>query len=727
MRTKTRRQFLKTAGVAAAALAAPRWAWTAQSGPKAKRPNIVLIMADDMGFSDIGCYGGEVRTPNVDGLAKGGLRFTQFYNTARCCPTRASLMTGLYPHQVGVGHMMGDRGQPGYRGDLSRNCLTIAEALKTAGYRTYMTGKWHVTRFVRPRNDAEKHNWPRQRGFDRFYGTITGAGSFFDPWTLTRDNTYIVPDSKGFYYTDAISSNAVKFISDHASRHADKPLFLYVAYTAPHWPMHALPEDIARYKGRYDKGWDALRAERHKRMIEMGIVEAKWGITDRDPIAPPWQQAGSKAWHARRMEVYAAMIDRMDQGIGRIVAELKRTGRLDETLIFFLADNGGCAEEYGSRGPVRPDPSKQAKLEPMAAGELQTRMRPVKTRDGRPVRTGMGVMPGPADTYIAYGLPWANASNTPFRLYKHWVHEGGIATPLIAHWPAAIGRKGQLEHQPGHLIDIMATCVDLAGADYPTELGGRKILPLEGRSLAPTFDGKEIQREALYWEHEGNRAVRVGKWKLVARRGRPWELYDMQADRTERNDLSAKHPQRVAKLAAMWDAYARRTNVVLPKDAAAGKGFSKKRKFALSAGDKLARGEAPNVAGKAFTITATVEATGDGVIVAQGGSSLGYVLYVKNGRLVMATRHRGKLTAVAAPAALPAGELEVCGELATDGAVKLKVAGKVVASGKAPGPIPSMPIDGLEVGRDEKGAVGDYTAPNALTGKIKSVTIEIHN
>jgi arylsulfatase len=509
-------------------------------------------MADDMGYSDIGCYGGEIRTPNLDGLAAGGLRFTQFYNTARCCPTRASLMTGLYQHQAGVGHMMEDKGYESYRGDLNNRCVTIAEVLKLAGYSTYMSGKWHVTRYRGP--EGPKHNWPRQRGFDRFFGTIHGAGSFYDPCSLTRDNKQI-PPGDDFYYTNAISDNAVKYIREHKT---DNPFFMYVAYTATHWPMHALPEDIARYKGRYDGGWDALRAERHKRMIEMGIVDGKWKLTPRDKAVPPWTEAKDKAWFARRMEVYAAMLDCMDQGIGRIVEQLKQSGKFENTLIFFLADNGGCAEEYGSRGPIKPDPSKDVPLRPMDKNALQPDMQPKVTRDGRPVRTGYGVMPGPADTYIAYGRPWANASNTPFRLYKHWVHEGGISTPLIAHWPKCITAQGQLRRQPGHLIDIMATCVDVAGAEYPSEYKGNKITSAEGKSLVPAFDNKPIQREALYFEHEGNRAVRQGKWKLVSRHPGQWELYDIEADRTELTNLAQKYPQKVEQLKALYKSWAAR-------------------------------------------------------------------------------------------------------------------------------------------------------------------------
>ncbi len=552
-----RRDFLKAIGLGAMSLAMPGCG--SASGllaDRAKRPNIILIMADDMGYSDIGCYGGEIHTPNLDGLAAGGVRFTQFYNTARCCPTRASLMSGLYQHQAGVGHMMSDRGYDSYRGELSNCCVTIAEVLKTAGYSTYMSGKWHVTKSIRP--DGDKHNWPRQRGFDRFFGTIHGAGSFYDPNSLTRDNTQIVPDSDDFYYTNAISDNAAGFIREH---NANNPFFMYVAFTAPHWPMHALPQDIAKYKGRYAQGWDALRAQRHKRMIEMGIVKSKWEITPRDSRVPPWEEAEDKQWFQCRMEVYAAMVDCMDQGVGRIVSELKRKGSFENTLIFFLADNGGCAEEYGSRGPVKPDPSEPIVLKPMGRDELQARMQPAVTRDGSPVRTGYGVMPGPADTYIAYGRPWANASNTPFRLYKHWVHEGGISTPLIAHWPSRIKVRGKLRHQPGHLVDIMATCVDVAGARYPFEYNGNKIIPMEGKSLVPAFENKPIQREAIYWEHEGNRAVRKGKWKLVSKHPGKWELYDLEADRTELNNLAQKYPQKVEQLKAMYKSWTARCGV----------------------------------------------------------------------------------------------------------------------------------------------------------------------
>ncbi len=557
-----RRQFLRTAGLGAAAFLTGCRA-AARAAAPAKRPNIILIMSDDMGYSDLGCYGGEIETPTLNSLAAKGVRFTQFYNTARCCPTRASLMTGLYQHQAAVGHMMGDRNLPGYRGDLSRNAVTIAEAVKPAGYAAYMSGKWHVTPHTRP--DGPKHNWPRARGFDRFFGTIHGAGSFYDPNSLTRDNTQI-PPGKDFYYTDAISDNAAGYIRDHRKQKPDAPFFMYVAYTAAHWPMHARPEDIARYKGRYDAGWQEIRQARYKRMRRMGLLKEPWDLSPRD--AKRWEQVSEadKKWHARRMEVYAAMVTVMDSGLGRIVQALKETGQYENTLILFLEDNGGCAEEFGSRGKPRNHAKNLKKAEPMAPDALQTHMVPPVTRDGRPVRVGHGVMPGPADTYIAYGKEWANVSNTPFRLYKHWVHEGGTATPLIAHWPAGIptDRHGAMERQPGHLIDIMATCVDLAGADYPETFKGNRITPMQGVSLAPAFLGKDVGRdEPIYFEHEGNRAIRDGKWKLVAKgAGGPWELYDMEADRSELHDLAGKHPDRVQAMAERWEAFARQAHMI---------------------------------------------------------------------------------------------------------------------------------------------------------------------
>ena len=536
----------------------------------AAQPNIIVIMCDDVGYSDIGCYGGEIETPNLDALAKGGLRFTQFYNTARCCPTRAALLTGLYPHQAGIGHMMEDhRAKAGesYAGDLSKKAVTMAEVVKAAGYSTYMTGKWHVTKVTKPQTEADKHNWPLQRGFDRFYGTIHGAGSFFDPNTLTRDNTYISPfadaeyQPKEYYYTDAINDHAARFVTEHAKSSPEKPFLLYMAHTAAHWPMHAKEADIAKYKGRYDAGYDSIRAARLEKMKRLGLLDERWKVT---PQAGDWSQVENKAWEARCMEVFAAMIDCMDQGIGRLVETLKKNGQYDNTLILFLQDNGGCAEGMGRNGPHRPRAEKPT-LPALANDFLQPDMIPKQTRDGFPMRQGNGVMPGGADTYIGYGLNWANVSNTPFREYKHWEHEGGISTPLIAHWPKGIAKEAhdKLNATPTHLIDLMATCVDLAGATYPREHNGNAVQPMEGVSLAPAFSGKPIARpQPLFWEHEGNRAIRSGEWKLVSKHPGGWELYHMTTDRTEMNDLAAQQPERVKEMAALWDAWAKRVGVM---------------------------------------------------------------------------------------------------------------------------------------------------------------------
>lgn len=517
-----------------------------------KRPNILLILNDDMGYSDIGCYGGEVETPNLDRLAANGLRFSQFYNTARCSPSRASLLTGLHPHQTGIGILTYDSGPEGYAGNLNQRCATIAEVLRPAGYRSYLSGKWHVSSNLTQPTDS----WPLQRGFDEFYGTIIGAGSFYDPNTLTRGNENAEHEARrpGFFYTDAISDEAARMLREHRAGHADRPFFQYVAYTAPHWPLHAHPEDIARYKGRFDGGWDQLREQRLERLVSSGILDAQWKLSGRDPRQPAWTEAEHKQWLANCMEVYAAQIDRMDQGIGRILAALEETGQLEDTLVIFLADNGACAEDIP---------------ENVTVDELVSKLMIARshTRDGAQVRFGNNpdIAPGPEDTYQSYGQAWANLSNTPFRLYKHWIHEGGISTPLIFHWPRGIAQRGEIRHTPGYLPDIMATICDVTGAAYPQALDGRSILPLEGHSLRPSFAADAGERPPMFWEHEGNAAVRIGKWKLVREYPRDWELYDMEADRTELNDLAAQQPERVADMKRQYEAWAARCGV-LPRD-----------------------------------------------------------------------------------------------------------------------------------------------------------------
>lgn len=536
--------------------------WVVAGFAAERRPNIVVILSDDMGFSDIGCYGGEISTPNLDRVAAGGIRFTQFYNACRCCPTRAALLTGLYPHEAGMGHMSGREGPDAYQGELSDQCVTIAEVLRTAGYRTYLAGKWHVSRNKGPR--GSKHDWPLQRGFDRFYGTIAAAGSYFDPGTLTRGNTAISPftdpeyQPKEYYYTDAITDHAIRFVDDHQREHAGEPFFLYVAYTAAHWPLHAKPGDIAKYRGRYDAGYEPIRQARFKRLRQMGLIDPDWELAT---TVGDWASVENKEWEARCMEVYAAQIDCMDQGVGRIVAELRKQGQLDNTLLMFLEDNGGASEVYGRTEHM--ERTGKPMFPPIAMDATREDVRPVQNRRGMPMLKGPGVMPGPEDTFMSYGGAWANVSNTPFRDFKRWLHEGGIATPLIISWPSRIHAGGELRRQIGHVIDILPTCIEVAGASYPTEVRGRAIKPLEGTSLVPTFDNREIERNPLFWEHEGSRAVRDGKWKLVARgpTGK-WELYDMEKDRTEMHDLAASQPRRVEVMVLQWEEFAARAHVL---------------------------------------------------------------------------------------------------------------------------------------------------------------------
>jgi len=694
------------------------------------RPNIVVILGDDIGYSDIGCYGGEIATPNLDSLAANGLRFTQFYNTARCCPTRASLLTGLHPHQAGIGHMMSDRGHEGYRGNLNRQCVTIAEALKPAGYRSYAVGKWHVTPGQTAKALADTHNWPLQRGFDRFYGTIHGAGSYFDPSSLVRDNKIVTVANdaeyqpKEFYYTDAITDHAVKFIREHKRDQQAQPFFLYTAFTAAHWPLHAKEADIAKYKGRYDGGYEPIRAARRARMKQLGLLDEQWPATT---PAVPWEDINNKAFESRCMEVYAAQIDCMDQGIGRIVAELKAQGQFENTLIFYLQDNGGCAELIG-RGTNAAARAAGPSLKPMSKDEQQHDSQPKQTRDGWPVRQGTGVMPGGPDTYIAYGRGWANVSNTPFREYKHWTHEGGISTPLIAHWPRGIAaaQRGKLEAQPGQLVDIMATCLEVAGANYPEKFRAENIKPFEGTSLRPAFAAKTISRtKPLVWEHEGNRAIRDGKWKLAGKENQPWELYNLDLDRGETHDLASSEPERVRAMSATWDAWAARASV-LPLGTWRGKAGGKETRFNLLGGDHLDRGEAPAIANRAFTITAKFEGepTEKGVIVAQGGSAHGYALFLADGKLHFTIR--SKTGATTATASL-SGANSHTAVARFDGrsALSLKLDDTPAAGATARGPITAMPVDGLDVGADEGGAVGPYVTPNHFSGRIESVVIEL--
>ncbi len=515
---------------------------------KRARPNVVLILADDMGFADLGCTGSEIRTPVLDGLARDGRLLTQMYNCARCCPTRASLLTGLYPHRAGIGHMGADLGTPAYRGHLRADTATLAEHLRADGYRTLMSGKWHVAGdFPQgPSRDwplgAAHHPSPRQRGFDRFYGILDGATHFFSPHALFEDDSPAPHLPDGFYFTDAITDKAITMVEGAVAE--ARPFFLYLAHAAPHWPLHAPPEDIARYEATYNGGWDATRSARHEEMNALGLFQTNWDISPRDPQVPPWEAVQHTEWERQKMATYAAMVDRMDQSIGRLVATLKRLGEFDNTLILFLSDNGGCAEFMAEDGWAK--------------------FYPDRTHDGRSVTLGNrpDVMPGDALTFQSYDRPWANVSNAPFRLYKHYVHEGGISTPLIAHWPSGLS-PGAPAHAPCHVADIVPTILAATGTPALTERAGGAVQPFEGESFLPLLQGAPWAREApICFEHEGNAALREDRFKLVREHAGPWQLYDMETDRTELRDLAALDPERVTAMARDHAAWAETQGVL---------------------------------------------------------------------------------------------------------------------------------------------------------------------
>ncbi len=518
------------------------------SKPQASKPNVILVLVDDMGFSDLGITGSEIRTPNIDRLARGGALLTAMYNCARCCPTRASLLTGLYPQAAGIGHMGADLGTPAYQGFLRNDSATIAEVLRESGYRTLMAGKWHVAGdFMAREVDSWRvgdldHPTPRQRGFDRFYGIVDGVTNFFSPHFILEDDSRVEVFPDDFYFTDAITDKAIGMVEGAVAE--GKPFFLYLAHAAPHWPLHALPEDIARYEGLYDRGWDTIRTARHEEINGRGILKSNWRIAPRDDEVPDWSDMRLPGWEASKMATYAAMVDRMDQSLGRLIDALKRLGQFDDTLILFLSDNGGCAEFMAEDGWAK--------------------FFPDVTHDGRKITMGNvpGLRPGGALTYQSYDRPWANVSNAPFRLFKHYVHEGGISTPLIAHWPRRI-REAVTGHEPCHVVDILPTILEATESTYLSELGGHAIQPLQGESFLPLLTGSEWTREQpIFFEHEGNAAVRLGNFKLVKLHGRPWELYDMDVDRTELNNLAGSNAALETDLLKRYDDWAEKTGVM---------------------------------------------------------------------------------------------------------------------------------------------------------------------
>ena len=486
-----------------------------------QRPNIIYILVDDMGYSDIGCYGSEINTPNIDQLANNGIKLRSFYNNARCCPTRASLLTGQYPHTVGMGDMVTLAKSPitpgSYQGFLDNRYPTIAEQLKKAGYNTYMTGKWHV-------GERSQH-WPLTRGFEHYFGLISGASSYYEIIPAEKGKRFIVLDDKeytppaeGFYMTDAFTDHAIQYLDDQKNLHANNPFFLYLAYTAPHFPLHAYESDIAKYEQLYTQGWDVTRKNRYQKMIQLGLVDKRYQLTEKPADIPAWETVTNKKQWVRKMAVYAAMIDRMDQNIGRLINKLKANHQFENTLIVFISDNGGCAENMESR--KLNDSTKQI---------------------------------GERGTYVTYDFPWANVSNTPFKKYKKFMHEGGMITPCIIQWPAKIKAQKKFQEGIGHLIDLLPTGLELAGIPANN---------LPGESLSYLWNGKKIAPKTYCWEHEGNKAIRKGNWKLVKDLEDPgWELYNLALDPTEVNNLASNFPIRVEGMEKEYDSWALKVGV----------------------------------------------------------------------------------------------------------------------------------------------------------------------
>ena len=514
-----------------------------------EKPNILLIMVDDMGYSDLGCYGGEVQTPNINELAEQGIRFTQMHNCARCCPTRASLLTGHYPHLAGIN---------GMGVNLSINTATIGEILKENGYHTGMTGKWHLSRTKPLENPEEQLEWlanridrgpfsplenyPCNRGFEEHWGVIWGVVNFFNPFSLVHNEEPIKDIPEDFYMTNFITEKSLDLIDEYSKD--DKPFFLYVAHTAPHWPLHALPEDIAKYKDTFKIGWDSLRANRYKRMIELGLIDEETYKLPENSSGKSWEDCQEKDYEAANMAAHAAMIDRIDQGVGQIINKLKETGQYENTIIFVLSDNGASYERGYPPGFDRPGYTKDSTIIEYNSPN-----------------------PGSGTTWNYLGNAWASAVNTPFRYWKKESYEGGSATPFIVHWPKGLkGKENTINRGLAHVIDILPTCLDLTGAEYPETINGEETVTPAGKSLLPLlYNETEKIHDTLYWEHERGRAIRIGDWKMSALPGKKWELFNISEDHTETNDLSDTYPDKVAEMNEAWETWAKTMNINLKR------------------------------------------------------------------------------------------------------------------------------------------------------------------
>jgi arylsulfatase len=671
--------------------------------PASAKPNVLLILADDLGFSDLSCYGGEIPTPQLDRLATGGAKFSSFYTSARCCPSRASLITGLHPHQAGIGSFTHSKQPPGkglaYKGALLPTCATLAEMLLDDGYSTWMVGKWHMAA-----------PGPIHRGFQNYYGYknfLAHSENQWDPDHYVRLPESAKPElsvKEDFYVTDVFSDYSLEFLKQARAKKEGKkkPWFLYLAHSSPHFPIQAPKASIDRHLETYRKGWDVLRAERFQRQKKLGLIPTDSTLpplsevpVDRDDIANGFSGKPNPAWDslpadrredlARRMATFAAMVEHVDQGIGRILADLEKNGELDNTIIAFLSDNGACYEW----GPFGFDGRSRLGQTTLHTGEDLAKI-------------------GQPGTHSSYGSGWANLGNTPLNMYKHFCHEGGISSPLILHWPDGIEPvKGYLE-TPSHLMDIVPTILAATGAKYPAERDGHKITPVEGTSLLPALtNNKAIPQRVLAFEHQDARGLRKGDWKLVWGKRQPdqitWELYNLAQDRSEQNNVAQNYSVIKDQLVKDWNTWAKRVHAepfIKPEP-----GFKKKTSF-----------KSPQIDNRPLTLHATVQAAEpDGVVLAQGGKQHGYALHFIKGIPTLDVRVKGKVTRLSAQEKVT-GKITLLAKI-TAKQLTLTVNGKTVTA-TPPGLIPVQPQDPLSIGQDDRTSAGDYEAPNAFNGKV---------
>ena len=661
----------------------------------AERPNFVVILVDDMGYSDPQCFGGEIETPNLNSLAENGIRFSQFYNCARCCPTRASLLTGSYPHRVGLGR----NGRT-----MDPDAPTVAELLKASGYRTAMTGKWHLSELATttPEQDrigwmnhqvelgipfADPRSYPRKRGFDHYYGVIWGVVDFFDPFSLVHDDQPVADVADDYYLTDAITDYSVQYI-EHFEKTDDEPFFMYVAYTAPHWPLHAKPEVIAKYDGKFDAGWDQLKTDRFARQRKMKLFPN----AEIDPVIDrgmSWAELSDeeREYQAKKFEVHAAMVDSVDQGIGRIIDALKVSGEYDNTVIFFLSDNGASPEIPGYAGYDRNGETRD--------GKTAHRERELKLPENRNKL-------GSAESYTGLGPAWANAANSPLKYWKKESYEGGCRTPFIVHWPAGLkAAGGQITKNLGHVMDIAPTCLELAG------VGPDSTFPMDGVSMAGFFQGEPASNERLlFFEHMGGRAARHRQWKISALAGKPWELYHVERDPAETTNLIEEQPHRFEELKYRWEDWLAQMPQSGPQ-----------QRTSLTA-------EVDNIARQPVQMTCEILALEkNGVLVAQGGSQQGVSLHIKDRKVTFSVRINGKLTEVTSPKIELKGPIAIQALLGEGGKLQLSINGATVATGNSESYIPVQPQDGLSINDDSQSNVGNYGDDFNYAGEVRKVKV----